>query len=177
MTAQEIYVETESVFDQYSARLGQYNFDQFTLKPAPDRWSAGEVYTHLIRATLLYHLRIVDRCLSNLENAEEKANPNARDDFEANEMAPVKIKVPPTPGYDPPMPESIEKVLADMDAVRNRMLAVRDKLITDPESGKIEHPNYGFLDAKQWYQLIGMHWKHHLMQLDELDAIIKNPSV
>lgn len=172
MTAQEIYVETAAVLDQYSARLDQYNFGQFTLKPASDRWCVGEVYSHLIRATLLYHLRVVDRCLSNLENAEEKATPNASADFESKEMAPVKVKVPPTPGYDPPMPESIEKVRSDIEAVRKRMLAVRDKLITEPESGKMEHPIYGYLDAKQWYQLIGMHWKHHLMQLDELDAIL-----
>lgn len=173
MTPQEIYAETEKVLDQYSARLNQYNFQQFSHKPALDRWCVGEVYSHLIRATLLYHLRVVDRCLSNLENAEQKATPEAEADFGANEMAPVKIKVPPTPGYDPPMPESIEKVRSDIDAVRKRMLAVRDKLTTEPESGKMEHPIYGYLDAKQWYQLIGMHWKHHLMQLDELDASLE----
>ncbi len=177
MTPLEIYVETAAVIEDYKSRLDAYTLRQFQFKPAPDRWSVGEVYTHLIRATLLYHLRVVDRCLNNLENADVASKPHAKADFDANEMAPVKIKIPPTPGYDPPMPESIEKVRQDIDATINRLLATRDRLITDPDSGKMEHPNYGFIDAKQWYQLIGMHWKHHLMQLDELDTIIKTQSV
>jgi hypothetical protein len=112
---------------------------------------------------------MVDRCLGNLDNGDVPSKPHAQADFNANEMAPVKVKIPPTPGYDPPMPESIEKVQLDIDATLSRMLATRDKLVTVPNSGKIEHPNYGFIDAKQWYQVIGMHWKHHIMQLDELD--------
>lgn len=177
MTPQEIFVETVSIIDSYKARLDQYTLQQFQHKPAPDRWSAGEVYTHLIRATLLYHLRMVDRCLANLDNADALAKPHAQAEFDANESAPVKIKVPSSPGYDPPMPESIEKVRDDIDAVLRKMLSTRDKLITDPESGKTEHPSYGFIDAKQWYQVIGMHWKHHLMQLDELNTINGTQSV
>jgi len=169
MTPLEIYVETAAVIVEYKSRLDQYSLQQFKHKPAPDRWSVGEVYTHLIRATLLYNLRMVDRCLSNLDNSDVPSKPHSQADFDANEMAPVKVKIPPTPGYDPPMPESIEKVQLDIDATLSRMLATRDKLISVPNSGKIEHPNYGFIDAKQWYQVIGMHWKHHIMQLDELD--------
>jgi len=132
------------------------------------------VYAHLVRATLLYHLRMVDRCLANLDNANEQSRPHAQAEFDANESAPVKIKVASSPAYDPPMPESIEKVRKDVEATMNRLLSTRDKLITDPESGKTEHPSYGFIDAKQWYQVIGMHWKHHLMQLDELDSLLFN---
>jgi hypothetical protein len=172
MTSQEIYVETAAIIDDYKSRLDNYTLQQFQLKPSTDRWSAGEVYTHLIRATLLYHLRMVDRCLNSNENAEQHSKPHAQAEFDANESAPVKVKIQSSPGYDPPMPESIEKVGADIDAVLKRMLSTRDKLLTDPESGKTEHPSYGFIDAKQWYQVIGMHWKHHLMQLDELDTIL-----
>ena len=75
------------------------------------------------------------------------------------------------------MPESIEKVRDDIEAVLRRLLSTRDKLLTEPESGKTEHPSYGFIDAKQWYQVIGMHWKHHLMQLEELETIIASKSV
>lgn len=177
MTPQEIFVKTATVIDGYKERLDRYTLRQFQHKPAPDRWSVGEVYIHLIRATLLYHLRMVDRCLANLDNADVPTKPHAEAEFEANESAPVKIKVESSPGYDPPMPESIEKVRDDIDAVMRRMLSTRDKLITDPESGKTEHPSYGFIDAKQWYQIVGMHWKHHLMQLDELDTIIQSQSV
>jgi hypothetical protein len=177
MTPQEMYVETAAIIDDYQARLDQYTPQQFQYKPAPDRWSVGEVYSHLIRATLLYHLRMVDRCLVNLDNTNEPSKTHAQAEFDANESAPVKIKVPSSPGYDPPIPESIEKVKKDIEATMNRLLATRDKLITDPESGKTEHPSYGYIDAKQWYQVIGMHWKHHLMQLDELDTIIQSQSV
>jgi hypothetical protein len=172
MTPQEIYGDTAAVIHEYKSRLDQYSLQQFKHKPAPDRWSVGEVYTHLIRATLLYHLRMVDRCLSTIDNSDIPSKPHAQADFDANEMAPVKVKIPPTPGYDPPMPESIEKVRLDIDATLSRMLATRDKLISVPNSGKTEHPSYGFIDAKQWYQVIGMHWKHHLMQIEELDIVL-----
>lgn len=177
MTPQEIYVETAAIIDDYKTRLNKYSLQQFQLKPAPDRWCVGEVYTHLIRATLLYHLRMVDRCLTNLENANVPSKPHAEAEFDANESAPVKVKVASSPGYDPPMPESIEKVRDDIEAVLRRLLSTRDKLLTEPESGKTEHPSYGFIDAKQWYQVIGMHWKHHLMQLEELETIIASKSV
>jgi hypothetical protein len=176
MTPQEIYVETEEVINNYMSRLDTYTLQQFQQKPAPDRWCIGEVYTHLIRATLLYHLRMVDRCLNRTENADQLAKPHAKAEFDANESAPVKIKVPPSPSYDPPMPDSIEKVHQDLDTTLSRLRETRDKLLTDPESGKIEHTSYGFIDAKQWYQVIGMHWKHHLMQLEELEAFIKADS-
>jgi hypothetical protein len=177
MTPQEIYVETAEVIDDYKARLDQYSLQQFQFKPAPDRWSIGEVYSHLIRATHLYHLRMVDRCLANLDNANEQPKPHAKAEFDANELAPVKVKIASSPGYDPPMPDSIDKVKKDIEATVNRLLSAREKLITDPESGKTEHPTYGFIDAKQWYQLIGMHWKHHLMQIEELDTIIQSQTV
>ena len=174
MTPQEIYVETAAIIDVYKARLDQYSIQQFQFKPAPDRWSVGEVYSHLIRATLLYHLRMVDRCLASLDNANVPSKPHAQAEFDANESAPVKVKVPSSPGYDPPMPDNIDKIRDDIEALMRRMLSTRDKLLTDPESGKTEHPNYGFINAKRWYQVIGMHWKHHLMQLDELDSLLFN---
>jgi hypothetical protein len=49
------------------------------------------------------------------------------------------------------------------------MNVMMERLATNPESGKLEHPYYGYLDAAQWFQIIGMHWKHHLQQIESLE--------
>lgn len=169
MLLQQFHPDTTFTLSAYHDRLSSYTLEQFRYKPATDKWSVGEVYTHLIRATLLYHLRMVDRCLSNIDNIEKSPTDQGFNDLLANEMAPVKIQVPSSPAYDPPMPDSIERVSKDIDNVVNRMNVMMERLATNPESGKLEHPYYGYLDAAQWFQLIGMHWKHHIRQIESIE--------
>ncbi|WP_325167484.1 hypothetical protein [Lederbergia citri] len=34
---------------------------------------------------------------------------------------------------------------------------------------KVEHGGFGWLNAREWYDLVGMHFRHHLRQKDELE--------
>jgi len=172
MFHQHLHTETQSTILTYNKRLNSYTIEEFQRKPAADKWSIGEVYTHLIRATLLFHLRMVDRCLSKIENVDKTATDQGVEDLSKNEMAPVKIVIPSSRAYDPPMPDSIERVSSDIAIVLDKMKMTMDRLMLNPPSGKLEHPYYGYLDAYQWFQLIGMHWKHHLRQIESLEEII-----
>ncbi|MNP71238.1 hypothetical protein D3C76_1675960 [compost metagenome] len=37
-----------------------------------------------------------------------------------------------------------------------------------PEQKKLDHPGFGALNAKEWFLLVEMHFRHHLLQMDRL---------
>ena len=39
---------------------------------------------------------------------------------------------------------------------------------------KVEHPGFSYLNAKEWYQLIEMHFRHHQRQKKELDQFLNS---
>ncbi|MGM9925642.1 MAG: hypothetical protein ACI35R_15460 [Bacillus sp. (in: firmicutes)] len=42
------FLKFNKVAQTYLRELDQYTYEQFTQKPAPDAWSLGEMYNHVI---------------------------------------------------------------------------------------------------------------------------------
>jgi hypothetical protein len=41
------------------------------------------------------------------------------------------------------------------------------------KTGKTAHPAFGFLDAFEWFQLIEIHFRHHLRLKNRLDKFLE----
>jgi hypothetical protein len=39
-------------------------------------------------------------------------------------------------------------------------------------NNKVKHGGFGWLNAKEWYNLVGMHFRHHLRQKEELESYL-----
>lgn len=153
--------------------LDKYTDEQFLLKPSEESWSVGQVYEHLIRATEFLHFVQIKQCLQmNGSDAAGEKNIKGKISYTLGMFLPVKIKVPPTPGYTPPQPKSKRDV---EERIKNLLPLLKEflpLLETANPNNKTAHPGLGYLNAQEWFQIIGMHFHHHLRQKSRLDKFL-----
>lgn len=146
--------------------LAQYSEAQFSQKPHETAWSIGQVYGHLIGATQVFHLRHIETCLANpSEGASETKTEAGEATFAHHGFANMRIK---GPEFAPQ--QSLAQAQAGLTALMTTMKEVETRILAAPSSGKTAHPRLGFLDAQEWYDLIEIHFRHHLHQKNRLDA-------
>ena len=153
--------------------LKKYSDDQFAMKPSPESWSIGQVYEHLVIGALNYHIQQIELCLLNDENQREKKTFLGKFIFSVNAFPPVRIKVPPSPTYTPKQQESKEKIKAGMMLLQKKLHDLSSEIDNAVHIGKTKHRALGYLGAKEWYQLIVMHFRHHMLAKNENRFILK----
>ncbi|WP_442951633.1 hypothetical protein [Paenibacillus sp. GYB003] len=92
--------------------------------------------------------------------------------FATGSFPPVRLHVPPSDAYTPRQPESKERLAEGLREVVLRMRQVEPVLDEIPPSNTVSHPRFGGLNAKEWFLLVGMHYRHHLLQKERLDAFL-----
>jgi DinB superfamily len=167
---QATFLKSISIWEQ---ELNNYSFETLVRKPSEDSWSLGQVYIHLIQATLDFHLEQVDMCIKNDENRTKWKNFKGFMVFKLlKKFPPIQIKVPATDAYTPKQPVSVDEIKQGLQKVRTEMEIITDKLVTNQNKGKTAHPGFKFLNATEWYLLVGMHFEHHLNQKKRLDDLL-----
>ncbi|WP_307719592.1 DinB family protein [Paenibacillus chibensis] len=76
--------------------------------------------------------------------------------------------MPPSPQYTPQQPESKEKLIQGLRTVIQRMKEAEPTLEKASKQHTVSHPSFGGLNAKEWFLLVEMHYRHHLLQLERL---------
>jgi len=173
-------MEMENIFDKYlqisgiwESGLGKYSDEQFAKKPSPESWSIGQIYGHLVFGALNYHIKQIEQCISNDANQKEKKTLPVRLIFSINSFPPVRVKVPPSPTYTPIQPDSKEKLKAGIHLLQKKLQDLSGEIDNAIHFGKTKHPAFGYLGAKEWYQLIIMHFRHHRRQKKRIDLFLK----
>jgi DinB superfamily len=173
MNANKHLSHFQNVVTTWEKDLDKYTLEQLLIKPAADSWSMGQVYNHLISATLFFHLKQVETCLASNENADKSKNFKGFLTYNVlGKMPPIKIKVPPSDAYTPKQPESLEAIKKGLTKVQERMKETATILQSKSSTGKTAHPGLSYLNAEEWYRLVGMHFTHHLRQKETLDAML-----
>ncbi|MEH7308577.1 DinB family protein [Neobacillus drentensis] len=155
----------------YLGELDNFSMEQLKRQPSEDEWSIGQMYQHLINSALYMHLRNIEHCIMQGKNAMVSPTEKTREGaaiFEQNGFPPIRIKVPHSPQYTPEQPESKEQLIQGLNTVIHRMEETEPKLEKAPKQNTVSHPRFGALHAKEWFLLIEMHFRHHLLQLDRL---------
>lgn len=164
----------EETVERYLLELDNLDMEQLLKKPNDEEWSIGQVYMHLIQSALYLHLHNVDQCLGGSDatvGVMEKKTERGIKAFELGSFPPDRIRVPASPQYTPKQPENKEQLAQRLHDVVEQMRRTESVLSQEPKSEKMVHPGLGALDAKEWFLLIEMHYRHHLLQLERLKLL------
>jgi hypothetical protein len=178
MTPNEVYSNLESIVNQYINSLEDYSDEQFFLKPNEDTWSLGQMYEHLVTSSNFFFLANCVRCIEKRKGQEGgEKNQFGEKLFLKGSFPPVKLKIPdPIRG-----PEPVAKTRQEYRPILEKILVDSKNLIEavnkDDGSYKALQVAMGWLDAKEWYALHEMHYRHHLRQKTELENIISTEKV
>jgi hypothetical protein len=173
MTMKNVYDKYLQIAGIWKSELDKYSDEQFSKKPSQESWSIGQVYEHLVIGTLNFHIKQIEQCLLSDANQKEKKTFPGKLMFFINSFPPVRIKVPPSPTYTPQQPESKTTIEAGMRLLRKKLQDLSGEIDTVAHFGKTQHPALGYLNANEWYQLIVMHFRHHLRQKKRIDLFLK----
>jgi len=156
--------------------LDRHDHASLCRKPAPDSWSLGQVYSHLLLTTG----SIVDQSIPiALEDCAKNTDKNII--FVGRLILlfgfpPVRIRTPKGVNPEPPAPESVEQLRRDFETVVKKIEELAKRVDSAACSGKTKHPRIGYLDARQWLRFIEVHWSHHLRQKGRIEKALKSSS-
>ncbi|WMT43506.1 DinB family protein [Paenibacillus sp. D2_2] len=170
-STQEALQEFEATVERYLLELDNLDLKQTLQKPNEEEWSIGQMYMHLIQSAQYMQLQHVDQCLTESNETlahEEEKTEQGRIIFEQGSFPPIRIRVPASPQYTPQQPESKEQLTEGLHSVVERMRRTEPALSQASLRHKIAHPRFGALNAKEWFLLVEMHYRHHLSQLERL---------
>jgi hypothetical protein len=173
-------IATQSILSQFEKTAGvwlnslsHYSEEQFAKKPNADSWSIGQVYNHLIVSARLFHLQQIAQCLEGKQTEYNMGkNFPGKITFFLGSFPPMRIKVPPSITYTPKQPPNIEAMKMGLEKLIKIMRETEQKLSSASEMPKTVHPAFGFLNAREWFHMIEMHFRHHLRQKKSLDQFL-----
>lgn len=171
MNTTEALQRFEEIANHYLHELDCIGIDQLKRQPSENEWSLGQMYQHLINSALYMQLRHIDHCMTQSEDSVASIAGKTREGieiFEQGGFPPIRIQVPPSPQYTPEQPESKEQLIQGLNTVIDRMKEIMPKLEKASMQNTMPHPRFGSLNAKEWFLLIEMHYRHHLLQTDRL---------
>jgi hypothetical protein len=172
-TTQSILSQFEKTAEFWLASLNQYTEEQFAKKLDANSWSIGQVYSHLVNGTRRYQLQQIAQCLENGQNTSTgvKKLPG-KIFFSLGYFPPMRVKVPPSETYTPKQPPNIESMKTGLEELIKIMRETERSLSGSSKISKTAHPAFGFLNAREWFQLIEMHFRHHLRQKKRIDRFL-----
>ncbi|MFK8101040.1 MAG: DinB family protein [Saprospiraceae bacterium] len=151
--------------------LTSYAEEDFQRSPSPDSWSLGQVYQHLIQATLNFHLPQIQECLRTNEHQAKRKNFKAFLAYHVLDgFPPIKIKVPASKEYTPLPPKNKQSIAEGLNKLKAAMQTALTSLDAPSAKGKTPHPAFAYLNAEEWYRLIDLHFRHHLRQKKSIET-------
>ncbi|WP_134683887.1 DinB family protein [Brevibacillus migulae] len=156
------------IIQTFKDHLQHYTEEQLRYKPADDSWSLCQLYCHLIDVSLEY-LEKMEACAKG--DTEQPLGKTQAGElvFSLGAFPPIKIKLPALPENTPSNTEAIASLDAGLKQVQQMMAEWSDKVATVHPNGKAKHNGFGWLNAQEWYDLVTMHFQHHLRQKEELE--------
>ena len=156
--------------DQVVSESASLTDAQWNFKPAPDRWSVGEVVEHLALAEA-FLFDIQQKVVAGpAASAEQLAAAKGKDEMIVK-VIPDRTKKAQAP--EPLQPGtrlgSREQVLAAFKERRAKTLEYAGKT-TDDLRAKVDNSPFGPIDAYQWLLFAAAHAERHLGQLREVKA-------
>lgn len=156
------------LINTYKNELQNYSLEQLRYKSEEAVWSIGQMYDHLIVVAHEY--------LDNMEACSIIQNEQPLGKTEFGELLykiggfpPIKIKLPDELNTPPNNSDSKDELISRMDQVILRLSQWESKGDNISPNYKVKHGGFGWLNAREWYDLVGMHFRHHLRQKDELE--------
>ncbi|ASS97171.1 DinB family protein [Peribacillus simplex] len=172
MDTKEISKRFEQVATYYIEELSKYSLDEFTRKPSEDEWSLGQMYNHLINGTLYLHLKAIKQCANGTTSDGGKKTEIGESIFKEGTFPPIRLKGPDTPDFTPPNPTGKEEVKEGLLQIIEKMQEIEKSSLTFRTARKFSTEEWDYLNAEEYFQLIEMHFRHHLRQKERIDQFL-----
>ncbi|MCM3720225.1 DinB family protein [Fictibacillus phosphorivorans] len=156
------------LIETYKNDLPNYSVEQLRHIPETGVWSLCQMYNHVIVVANEY-LDQVDSCASVTEEQNLGKTEFGERLFQNGGFPPIKIRLPGEMNAPPSNKETGEELMRRLEQVMERMQDWERKVDAINPYYKIKHGGFGWLNAREWYDLIGMHFRHHLRQKSELE--------
>jgi hypothetical protein len=169
----EIYQKLEQIIQGYLEALNQYSEEQFGYKQNDDIWSIGQMYEHLLSSSYQLFFKKINACLrQQYGSAEGEKTSDAAKMFSYGSFPPIKIKVPEAWQGPQPMAQSRKSYAVALTQLLTDARRLGQEIAKDTAGYKTNHVVLGMLTAAEWYQLLEMHFRHHLRQKKELEHFL-----
>jgi hypothetical protein len=155
----------------FRSDLCNYSLEQLRYVSGEGVWSIGQMYDHLIVVAHEY-LDNMETCASIMEETHLEKTQFGQQLFRNGGFPPIKIRLPDELNSPPNNSDSKEELISRMDQLIQRLSQLESKVEFINPNSKVEHGGFGWLNAKEWYDLVGMHFSHHLRQKNELESYI-----
>ena len=162
----------KDLLSAYRSDLSNYSLSQLRSISEEGVWSIGQMYDHLLLVAHEY-LDSVEQCETSAVNADLGKSKFGEELFQNGGFPPVRIRLPDEMNAPPNNSDSKEQLLSRIDELIERMAYLEVKVDGVDPDRKVKHGGFGWLNAKEWYELVGMHFRHHLMQKRELEGRLK----
>jgi hypothetical protein len=159
-----------STRDQVITEAAKLSDEQWNFKPAPDRWSVGEVVEHLALAEAFIFDLQQKTMAATAATPDQQAATQGKDEM-LLKVIPDRTKKATAP--EPLQPDtrlgSRADVLAAFQERRAKTLEYASKT-TDNLRAHVADSPLGPLDGYQWLLFVGAHTERHLGQIREVKA-------
>lgn len=155
------------LIETYRSDLQHYSLEQLRHIPSEGVWSISQMYDHVILVAHEY-LDNMEACAALKEEQSIGKTDFGNRLFAIGGFPPVKIRLPDELNAPPNNSDSIEQLMSRLDEVKKRMGKWKTEVNHVNPNYKVQHGGFGWLNAREWYDLVGMHFRHHLRQKEEL---------
>lgn len=155
----------------FKSNLYNYSLKQLRYVSEEGVWSIGQMYDHLIVVAHEY-LDNMEKCATLNEVIPFGKTQFGEQLYRNGGFPPIKIRLPDELNSPPNNSNSKEDLISRMDKLIQRLSHWESKVNYINPNNKVEHGGFGWLNAKEWYDLVGMHFRHHLRQKSELESFL-----
>ncbi|XXM70802.1 DinB family protein [Lysinibacillus sphaericus] len=152
----------------YKNELQNYSLEQLRYIDEAGVWSIRQMYDHLILVAHEY-LDNMEKCTALNDEQYLGKTEFGEHLYNIGGFPPIKIRLPDELNSPPNNLDSKEDLISRMDQVILRLNQWESKVDNINPNYKVEHGGFGWLNAREWYDLVGMHFRHHLRQKKELE--------
>lgn len=160
-------MDIAQLLDTYRDRLDACSPEQLHRNFEGKAWTLGQLYDHIIQVGLEY-LENAEACMNETEGEHREKTEAGEVLFKLGGFPPVKIKLPDA--WDHPAADlGKEELKEGLERLKEKALDWKEKANAVPPGQKVLHGGYGWLNAKEWVELVEMHSRHHVPQFDEFE--------
>ncbi|MFX3635951.1 MAG: DinB family protein [Candidatus Pristimantibacillus sp.] len=158
---------SSAIIEQYIRNLDRYSIEQLRFKYKENEWSVGQMYIHVIEVAKEY-IGYIETCTKGTHEEPEDKTEDGTKALAEKKWPNIRVKLE-QPANETRNPESKDEIIAGLEQVLEKLAYWAYCVDEANPACKVRHGWFGWLNAGEWFEMVGMHSRHHLHQKAKLD--------